>query len=92
VADVLSGAIWTGDCGPPLDWVLGGMTRRRTVRCSVHVVREAAGQTVQDLLGHPLVMSGLEGGDIVLLAVASSVMRDLVADALEHRLAGQGRG
>jgi hypothetical protein len=91
VVDVLSGAIWTGDCGAPLDRVLGGMSRRRTVRCSVNIVRASDGQTVQDLLGHPLVMSGLEGGDIVLIAVAGQGIRDRLADALEQRLVGQGR-
>jgi hypothetical protein len=43
------------------------------------------------MLGHPLVMSGLEGGDIVLIAVAGQGIRDRLADALEQRLVGQGR-
>jgi hypothetical protein len=33
VVDVLSGALWTGDCGPPVDRVLAGMSGRRTERC-----------------------------------------------------------
>jgi hypothetical protein len=92
VADVLTGQLWTGDCGPALDRVLGGISGRRTARCSVNIVRSWNRESVRDVLGHPLVVSGLEDGAIVLIATSTAALRDRLADALEQpRCSRSGR-